>query len=43
MSTYDEIDEKNSKKIQTEGFLPRRELMHWIDLKFGYRFDEKKR
>lgn len=42
MATYEEIDEKNRIKIQTDGFLRREELMHLIDLKFGYRFEGKK-
>lgn len=42
MSLYDEINEEIQEKIQTEGFLLRNELIHWIDLKFGYRFDGKK-
>lgn len=42
MSIYDKIDEEIQSKIQTEGFLSREKLTHWIDFKFGYRFDEKK-
>ncbi len=42
MATYEEIDEKNRIKIQADGFLRREELMHLIDLKFGYRFEEKR-
>ena len=41
MSIYDKIDEEIQSKIQTEGFLSREKLTHWIDFKFGYRFDEK--